>query len=350
MLTKFRRPVVRAIDVGFTNTKFTLAPATEDMDATYQHIPSVVTTPPAREIAASIGMQRNTFRTEINGVVYEVGPDVRYALAGNASGQTNDVLWFRNDHYRALIHGALHYMQAPEVIDLLVLGLPVSTYGPEHNAQLAEAYKGEHVIGVGKQARKIRIESVLVLPQPYGGFVSLIKGDEELLAQIEEPDSVALVIDPGWNTIDWFTVSGGSFPLDSRTNAAENAGMQRVLAAISDEISRTLQRDVGSLHRIDDALRLKRPLMLGADRVEIDERLLKIGDQQAFESVQRVMRGIGSTSDITHVGLVGGPVHMFSDPVKRVFSSYKVICADSPLKSLYAVVDGFQYLGQMRMS
>jgi plasmid segregation protein ParM len=361
LLARQSKKVVRAVEVGFTNNKFIVSASVNEGGKvrlpTASFFPSVVTTPPARNISASLGARRDTFRTEVNGVIYEVGPDARLALAGNASGQDMNTGWILSDHYTALVHGALHYMNAPDQIDLLVLSLPVSVYKDENCEKLSARFAGaDHMIGEGDEKRSIHVDKVLVLPQPYGGFAWMIHNNEDLYEELAQPDSIALVIDPGYNTVDWLMVQGGSSILDGRTNAAENAGMVRVLSAMADAISRDTGTDIGPLYRLDEAIRDGRGLPIRGQRYEITEELKSLGKQAAYESIQRMLRGVGSINDITHVFLVGGAAPWFYEAVCDIFAGYKIVTAKqteselNAMESLLANALGLQLIGEMRLA
>src|SRR5437867_4369778 len=74
---KTMETVVRAVDVGFGNTKYVIGGAGEDIRCSY--FPSVAY-PSARDLSALPSAERRkTVAVPINGLFYEVGPEVNLA-------------------------------------------------------------------------------------------------------------------------------------------------------------------------------------------------------------------------------------------------------------------------------
>ncbi len=136
-------PVVRAIDVGYGNTKFTTLVTGSDIQCgLFPSLAPQASTGP--DLAAGLMQRRNTVVVEVEGVKYEVGKDAR--LAQDAShGRVLDPDYSMTAAHMALIRGAFYYMGQSK-IDLLVLGLPVNTF-EKYNQQLAERVIGNALAG-----------------------------------------------------------------------------------------------------------------------------------------------------------------------------------------------------------
>ena len=114
--------VVRAVDVGFGNTKYISSVAAGDIRCA--SFPSVAY-PTMREPSGQPGYERRkTVAIPINGLFYEVGPDVELAADTFRATQMHD-RYTETSEYMALLRGALALMKLPS-IDLLVVGLPVA--------------------------------------------------------------------------------------------------------------------------------------------------------------------------------------------------------------------------------
>lgn len=117
-------PIVRAVDLGFGNTKFITGMAGSEVRCGC--IPSLAypsTRDPASLPAAE---RRKTLAIPINGLFYEVGPDAALATDNLRATHLHD-RYVETPEYLALLRGALAMMKLP-VIDVLVVGLPVSHF------------------------------------------------------------------------------------------------------------------------------------------------------------------------------------------------------------------------------
>lgn len=68
--------IVRAVDVGYKNTKVTVSVADEIQCKVF---PSVAPMAADCELSAAFGRKRNTVIVEVDDLAYEVGPDTRLA-------------------------------------------------------------------------------------------------------------------------------------------------------------------------------------------------------------------------------------------------------------------------------
>ncbi|WP_232429512.1 ParM/StbA family protein [Noviherbaspirillum autotrophicum] len=140
--------VVRAIDVGRGNTKYVASD--DDGGIKCLHFPSEAYPSEADRKEDGFGSRRKTGSIPIDGLFYEVGPDVHLAAdVFNAKVLQHDA-YFETPEYLALVRGALHYMKVEE-IDLLVVGLPVATFKvPGQVCLLEKRMIGRHDLGGGR--------------------------------------------------------------------------------------------------------------------------------------------------------------------------------------------------------
>ncbi|MBF1166224.1 MAG: hypothetical protein HXL68_14435 [Dechloromonas agitata] len=163
--------VVRAIDVGYGNTKFTSLVTNADIQCGV--FPSLAPQASSgHDLAAGLMQRRNTVVVEVDGVKYEVGKDAR--LAHDAShGRVLDPDYSMTNAHMAMIRGALFYMRQPK-IDLLVLGLPVNTF-EKYSQALTKPVIGKHPVPLREKSgglcqRKVKVVNCRDIPQPIGTF------------------------------------------------------------------------------------------------------------------------------------------------------------------------------------
>ena len=335
-------PVVRAIDIGYGNTKFVTShpPGGEIATGLF---PSVAPQKhPSADLAGGVLERRRTVLVKIGQVTYEVGTDA--SLAQDAShGRTLDASFARSDTYLALLRGALYYMGSP-AIDLLVLGLPVNTYA-QHAKYLSTAMVGEHVIP-NSRARllpdeapeiAVTVKAVRVFPQPLGGFFDhAIRGGLVRSMRVQ----TNLLIDPGFFTLDWL-VTKGTKPMDARSGA-HPGGMSAILRGIAEALARDLGKSVVDIGRLDEAL-LKgiKPRYYGKDR-DISA-YLPSAKSKIREYVSVLANKVGAADDIDNIIVGGGGAHFFLDAIKEKFPEQEFTVSKDPI---FANVRGFQLAGE----
>ena len=189
--------IVRAVDVGFGNTKYVGACAGTDIRC--GSFPSVAY-PSARDLSAvPAAERRKTVAVPIDGLFYEVGPEVNLAADTFRATQMHDA-YTETPEYAALLRGALNLMKVG-TIDLLVVGLPVAALTAK-KAALEKAMTGKHEVGNG---RIVTVRKALAIAQPQGALVYYASLHQKLnLIESEQ----SLVIDPGARTFDWLVTRG----------------------------------------------------------------------------------------------------------------------------------------------
>jgi len=189
--------IVRAVDVGFGNTKYVTGYAGHDIRCAC--FPSVAY-PSARDLSATVaGERRKTVAVPIGGLFYEVGPEVNFAADTFRATQMHD-RYIETPEYAALARGALSFMKV-DTIDLLVVGLPVAAF-TEKKSALERAMTAEHEVGRG---RTVTVRKALAIAQPQGALVYYGSLHQKLKALEYEQ---SLIIDPGARTFDWLVAKG----------------------------------------------------------------------------------------------------------------------------------------------
>jgi plasmid segregation protein ParM len=154
---------VRAVDVGFGNTKYVMGDAGADIRCAC--FPSVAY-PSARDLSGvPAAERRKTVAVPIDGLFYEVGPEVNLAAESFRATQMHD-RYTETPEYAALLRGALAMMKVG-TIDLLVVGLPVAALAAK-KAALEKAMTGTHHVGGG---RTVTVRKAFAIAQPQGALV-----------------------------------------------------------------------------------------------------------------------------------------------------------------------------------
>lgn len=324
------KEIVRSIDVGYGNTKFTknhIFGQNIECDL----FPSLAPLASHNDLSVGVLQRRNTTIVRINDADYEIGKDSRLAL-GTSHGRTMDDKFATSDDYLALSIGAMHYMDNIDEIDLLVLGLPVSTLNAR-SKELQERMKGAHKL---PGDREIIVNSVLVLPQPLGGFLdfTISNGLYKEMKPLRN-----LIIDPGFKTLDWLLVEDGK-PIDVRSGA-HPGGMFSVCRAVADAIGKEIGEEITDLTTIDRALRNSSKLRFHGQEYDVKKQksvVKKVTGEAIAAMAQRVQSGI----DIDNIILAGGACEIYENAIRDKFPKHKIHKMDSPV---YANVRGFQLAG-----
>ncbi len=331
-------PVVRAIDVGYGNTKFTTLVTGSDIQCgLFPSLAPQASTGP--DLAAGLMQRRNTVVVEVEGVKYEVGKDAR--LAQDAShGRVLDPDYSMTAAHMALIRGAFYYMGQSK-IDLLVLGLPVNTF-EKYNQQLAERVIGKHLVPVREKdgslsQREVEVSNCRVIPQPIGAFfdyATKTRTYERMRSQMN------LLIDIGYYTLDWLVADG--VKMVNARSGAHNGGMSAVLRSMAEAIGSEIGEQISDLSMLEESIRTGIDPTFYGKPFDITEHL-KIGKAKAEQFVSVLVNKVGSALDISNIILAGGGAEFFKDVLADKFPKHEIITTSDPV---FANVRGFQRAGQ----
>lgn len=323
-------PVVRAIDVGYGNTKFTTGRSTAHglQCALFRSLAAQAS---RHSLAGSVLARRDTVIVEVRGTKFEVGPDVELAMGLQHARPLHDD-YVASDDYLALNLGALSYIGEP-AIDHLVVGLPVNLWATRRD-QVRELLTGIHTVA---ESREVLVRHVNVVAQPIGGFI-------EYSAMTGQTDHVAdkhfLIVDPGYFTLDWLATRGFR-PNDSCSSSVDNSGMHAILRAIAAGISAELGRRYDDLEAIDRGLQDGQVFINGkpwslARFFPEAERVVDLG-------INAMVSAVGGLQSFHEILLVGGGACFYAPALKRHFP-------DRPIRELgnpvFANVRGFHRAGE----
>ncbi len=325
-------PVVRAVDVGYGWTKW--VQSVDGGHVTAAAFPSIA--PPAgdRTLGGALGHQRDTIEVEVGTLRFEVGHDARLAQ-GSYAGRNCDDSYCESPEYMALIKGAWSMMKQA-TIDLLVVGLPVTTFIDKREG-LRQRLLGAHQLPGGKT---VTVKDVLVLAQPHGALATY-GAETGRLGQLSRQRN--LIIDCGSRTFDWLVTEG--FKTMDRKSHAVNRGMIDVLELIGEGVSKDVGQRYGDLDRIDRSIRTGAKFIVLGKKIDLKPHL-EIAQRIAIDAIQAMRRRIDTQNDsatfIDNIVVSGGGAFFFKQQIERAFPLHPVrMMADS----MYANVRGFQLLG-----
>lgn len=323
--------IVRACDVGYGHTKFTLGRGHDDVVRCFS-FPSLAPMGSAVvDLMGGIKAKRQTVIVHVDNKKYEVGPEIENAL-GKYDERVLTENYPKTPEYLALIRGALHYMKVPQV-DTLVVGLPVSHIF-SHAINLAKDLTGVHPVG---GSRTVLVNSVRVLAQPIGGYLdyAVRSGKSDQLDH-----QMNLIIDPGYFTFD-FVVANGSNPIYNRSGHHDGS-VSMVLDSIANDISKEYATHYTNLVAIDRGLRSGKFSVRGK-QISL-EKYMPNAIQIVGAAIKKMINTIGNTSDIENIILVGGGAYLFMPAIQAHFPGQEITVADDPV---FANARGFHIAGEI---
>ncbi len=320
--------IVRAIDVGFGNTKFVTESGPRGIRCS--HFPSLVfINHGERSQIDDIGGKRRTVCVPVGGLFFEVGPEVELAAERYRAREFHEN-YTEKEEYRALVAGALHYMQV-ETVDLLVLGLPVSQYLAKRTA-LEKAMTGTFAVS---RKKKVTVGKVLVLAQPQGALMDYASREDKTAA-----GGTSLVMDAGFRTFDWLVTRKGK--VLSKMSGSANRGVLEILLPMANSIGAQIGEQITHLEAIDQAYRgnkILRVYQRDINLAQFDRQAEKVADQ----AVSTVIQSMDHTYDVEHIILVGGGAPLYRKAIRRHFKSHTIHEVED---SRAANVRGFQLIGE----
>ncbi len=325
-----KTPVVRALDVGYGYTKYSTKD--ENGNLIYTSFPSIA--PRASKMESTdfaMLNQRDTTVVSVDGIDYEIGPDSPLLETAESQRTLNDQYIFSSQH-KALVYGALDYM-GEDVIDVLVVGLPVNTY-KLHHEKVKAMIVGKHVIN--QSGKTVEVKNALVIPQPMGGLHYAL--NDPTLKEHDLKESNYLIVDPGYLTFD-FIVSSGDKIIEKRSGS-HAGGVSRVISAIAESIERKFGHKYENLHAIDKGLRKRKIRISGKDEDLVEH--IKNTKPVIEAPIIYMMNIVGDGSDIDFIVLVGGGAKVFDKTLKERYPSHEVIMVEDSDK---ANVKGYQIIG-----
>jgi len=334
------KKVIRAVDVGFGNTKFTTSDGLADGEINTQIFPSIALPGTGQHLQAELDAKHTVHIAVGKGQSFEVGAGVASSM-GSTFARQLDMRYPESAPYLALTLGALHYMNV-QYVDLLVVGLPVINFNAAAPA-LRERLCRVHSLPRGK----VEILDVLVLPQPVGGMYDFGVRNQ-IIRQLHGQNN--LLIDPGFYTVDWVVTQGMTLN-SARSGAATDAGVASILRKTFNQIKLKHEKTLrisdpseSDLIRLDEALRLNQDFKLFGKVIALND-FGTVRDEVIKGALHKLHASVGGSSDIDNVIIVGGGAAAYKDEVDRFFPNHDVRVAKD---AAFSNVRGFQMMGNLK--
>lgn len=338
---------VRAVDVGYSNVKYTIGRTLVDGDNKIQVelFPALAPLAAKESGGKHVGESADVCFVTVGGNTYAVGPK-SYLHADVREPRTIDPNYCASDKYKALMLAAMHYMAEAEraghefVIETLVLGLPLTTYH-QFAESLEKWVPGEHLVGGrGRDAvqRRVTVNEVLVKVQPYGGLVNFGVSRKEKL------DGWALVIDTGGGTLDWCMSHGAQ--VNWKLSGAYPRAMLACAYAVADAIDRDWRNRFDIVQVIEDALRANAPsFQVGTREYTLEKYRSKV-DAVLEEAVTFMLAATGTLDNVKRVLLTGGGAPVLHEYLLRTRPELER-ALEMDTDPVFSNVRGFQVLGEV---
>lgn len=339
-----KKPFIRALDVGYGNVKFVLEHMDLGSPVRCSSFPSRAPVASEADLGAGMLKSRNTVIVPVNGITYEVGFDVSLAHGTYDESSVLDEGFSLSDSYHARVLGALYYMMkiagdGANEIDMLIVGLPVSTYAA-YKGPMKDKLTGRHEL---PHSREVTIKHVTVFPQPLGAFFHYIYSaeGERRVEYAAVRNQMNLMIDIGFFSFDWLLAKGMK-EISARSGTVYR-GMSAVLKNMAEEISKKHNTNPTVVFRLlDDAIREGNNPRLFGQEIKLSDYLPK-AKSVINEAVSALAASVGDGADIDNIILAGGGADFYADAIKEKFTRHTVYTTKSPV---FANVEGFQLAGE----
>lgn len=337
---------VRAIDVGYYNTKFTLGRGRgggprATMPIAARMFPSI-TPRYAEALGRTPGSAEESGRVvRLEGVDYYVGQDAGYSRSGS------DPRAISHDYSQSITYKVLMYAALADIaekaggfaveINTLVVGLPCSTIKASKPA-LEAWLRGEHHITTNGRDLLVVVKNLHVIPQPIGALLDYgLECGNEL-------EGWALVVDPGGGTLDWFCTT------KQRNNWNRSGGYPKSMLAcafaVLDTIDKGLRDNYEIVRRVDSAIRGE------TSQFKADGKLYQISDFRPHinavvtEALDKLVQSVGDMADLDLILMTGGGARVFADAMRARYpnlASRVMEWSDNPI---FSNVRGFHAYGE----
>lgn len=230
--------------------------------------------------------------------------------------------------YLGLFYCALAKLKAPHV-SMLVTGLPVSQY---YKSGMAEAVvrrlQGTHYVNT--EVRNVTVDTVVVFPQPIGGF----SHQQQVNGKIgKDRDKLLLVIDVGYFSVDWVLLRGSN--VQQSSSGSSTHATSRILELASQQISEAAGGVRTSSTRIESAFREGREsIEIGRSSIQVNHYITAAAKpvaQRVLTEVSNAMRGIDGSVD--QVLLLGGGGELFAQAASNEFPKAELFLGTDPVMS-----------------
>ncbi len=309
------------LDIGYSNVIAVFGDGVEQPESIVR--PSQAA--PLVDIPGDSGLRAGEVLVDIKGE-----PWVAFAAPGRVQeGRELHEDYTSSDAYMALFKASLlHAAGDEDVIDVLVTGLPVSQSRDEKYVQgVVQAMTGIHQISA---KRSIEVKSVVVVAQPIGTLTDIYCSSPH--AEVVE-ESVSLVIDPGFFSVDWVLFDHKE--LVQKSSSSSVKAMSVLLEACNEEIAKD-HGGIPGIEKIESALQSgKNFILMFGRKIELSEYLKRASEAvipAVFTEIKQSLRFLkGRAVDCVILG--GGGAALYEEYAKKEFPESLVVRPGNSVKS-----------------
>lgn len=332
-------PFVVGMDIGYGNLKVAFGDALDESPFGEIYPACAV---PSELVATSMfgsDMENETgIRVQVNGKDWRAGVPGN-AVQRHAPRQLHEG-YVGSEAWTALAYAGM-LAAGRDVIDVLVVGLPVSHYEEAGRREgLVSLLKKSHTIFPNKT---IHVHQVKVVPQPVGAYVDALNGswcDEGVQDRLAEETS--LVIDPGFFSLDWTLVrSGGRYA--SLASGSSLFAVSHLIEEARKQMSVAYGK-APTVAQLESCLQENRTSLYVFKRnIEITpffETAARVAGLEAFGEMRAMLRQVDEP--INFIILAGGGAELYQPVVKEMYADSTILVSPKPEM---ANVFGFWGLG-----
>ena len=333
-----------ALDIGYGNTNMVFGHEASDWsEMCFKSIASKINTPQGDMPSGLVGAL-DRVAVQVGGSSYLVRPEAH--ISGGGVILSTDFI--ERPEYLALLCGSIFYAMKKtgsvfSHIDVLVLGLPVSNWQLKQVA-LTQLGSGPYPIAVPIALRSafgnqvsVTVGKVLVLPQPMGAlhYANYCLSAENKL----KATAVHMVIDPGFNTFDWF-VSVGLRP-DLQRCGSLQGGVSQLLKLVANAAGSRLGVGTLNLSSVEQGLETG-VMQVHGQKLNMEE-FRPMVQTAADQVVDRFINSIDMSLGISTIQLAGGGASFYLEALKKAFKGYNISLLNTSVmanaRGFYLVAD-----------
>jgi plasmid segregation protein ParM len=295
-------PAALGVDVGYSSTKIAWLADGHVVTSSFPSLAERAGDTRSEFHLPGLAMQGSRHLIEVCGARFFVDT-TDAAPTQNVSGRTRLDQFSMTHEYAALVFAAILHSGMCHV-SLLVLGLPCHTRD-QFASDLVGRFRGSHNIG----QHEIRIDEVMVLPQPVGSYVSMRSANSDVF----RTGTASCVIDCGWGTVDTL-VSTNTFKVDLNRSGGVPGGAAAVLTAVAEQLRHDHPGRHADLDRIDQCIVNRRLLIHNSREIDLAP-YLQLAAHVAEQTAARILDRLVTAEDLSIV-LAGGASHYFRKAIE----------------------------------
>ncbi len=270
--------------------------------------------------------------------------EVRYALASEGQMKSAENTFIAVKAALSLL------MDNPEDDFVLATGVPVAT-GAEVMKNLSRMMKGDLKINVRNDSTselfdyKANVQKTLVMPEPYGTYVKILK------EKGEESAVDTVIIDIGHGSTDILTMYQG------RPMRTASGSLIEATDTLTSRMAKALQDKTGAIIKPFDLMSTIRKgrdqVMIGGQYYSIKEIKNYYSDQIAKIIIDEVMRLIATLPPdafVEYYIITGGGAHSFGEQIRKQIIASKLVAegdkAVIPSNPVLSNAEGFELIAQ----